>query len=72
MEPKGKVKGQLYNQKVLPQTKNCFSKGPPISASPVADKVYKIKHTAMQSPKTNIGSRIALLKSSVTCNVAPS
>jgi hypothetical protein len=35
-------------------------------------QVYKIEHKAMQSPKTNFGSRTALLKSSVTLNVAPS
>ena len=35
-------------------------------------QVYKIEHTAMQSPETNIGSRMSLLKSSVTFNVAQS
>jgi hypothetical protein len=35
-------------------------------------QVYKIEHKAMQSPKTNIGSRMALPNSSVTFNVAPS
>ena len=36
----------------------------------VADNVYKIEHIGMQSPQTNIGSRMALLKSAVTFNVA--
>ena len=36
------------------------------SATPVADRCIKIEHTGMQSPKTNIGSRMTVLKSSVT------
>jgi hypothetical protein len=41
---------------------------------PLLTDIYKnkIKQTAMQSPKTNICSRMALLKSLVTFNEAPS
>ena len=43
-----------------------------ISGTLIADRCIKIEHTAMQSPLTNIGSRMALQKSSVTFNVASS
>jgi hypothetical protein len=45
-------------------------RSPKMSVTPICLQVYKIEHTAMQFPQTTTGSRMALLKSSVTFKAA--